>query len=339
MTLDSTKLLQASERQHLMLLYKDEGIRNATEIDCINEGLRQGQFCIFASVDVQDKDFMSRFAARIHDYDKHLKDGNLLIVNFMPFYASASKVDLTLFKKLKEQIEASIKDRTGSGKSSKALVVADAACNLTKHKQFVECVSLETWWQETYLEWAKNNLNITIICAHPSTIFEQNHLTQKSNISHVHSLIIDLEEFSRPPIRNDTLVHGPPEARPIRILIAEPEPDIQAIYKRHFHSLPADTVLVENGKACLEQALILGGFDVVIIDTHLKDLGGIEIARKILEEKPTQHVVLTTTHDPESIQAHLRSESRDANAAQVLVKPFRFSQLLSVIKPAQSRAN
>jgi CheY-like chemotaxis protein len=335
MTLDSFKLLQASDRQHLMLLYKDEGIRNATEIDCINEALKLGQFCVFASVDVQDRDFMSRFSARINDYDKHLKVGNLLVVNFMPFYSSAAKADLTLFKKLKEQIEVSIKERIASGNSGKALVVADAACNLTKHRQFVECVSLETWWQETYLEWAKNNLDITIICAHPSTILEQNHFIQKSNISHVHSLTIDLEEFSNPQARNETLVHRPPEARPLRILVAEPEPDIQALYKRHFQSLPVETVLVENGKECLEQALILGDFDVVIIDTHLNDLGGIEIAKKILEEKPTQNIVLTTTHDPDSIQAHLKSESLDANAADVLVKPFRFSQLLSVINPAQ----
>lgn len=337
-TLDSIKLLQASDRQHLMLLYRDEGIRKATEIDCINEALQRGQLCVFASVDVEDRNFMSTFSVSIHDYDRHVKDGNLLVVDFMPFYSSAAKADLTLFKNLKEQIELTIKERAASGKADKTLVVADAACNLTKNRQFAECVSLESWWQETYFEWAKNNLDITIICAHPSTILEQDYLAQESNISHVHSLTIDLEEFSKPLTRNETSVYRPPEARPLRILVAEPEPDIQTLYKRHFQTLPVDTVLVENGKECLEQALILGGFDVVIIDTHLNDLGGIETARKILEEKPTQNIVLTTTQDPDSIQAHLKSESLDANAAHVLVKPFRFSQLLSVLKPAQPRS-
>lgn len=335
--LGSSTLLQASDRQHLMLLYEDEALRNETEIDCINEGLKLGQFCIFASVDVQEESFMTRLAARIHDYDRHVKEGNLLIVNFMPFYSSAAKSDLALFKKLKEQIELSINDRVASQKNPKTLVVADAACNLTKQKQFTECVSLEGWWQQTYVEWVRSNLDITIICAHPTTILQDKHLEQKSHISDVHSLTIDLAEFSKPVTKNQTRTHERSDVKPIRVLIAEREPDIQSVYKRYFLSLPVETLIVGDAKDCLVQALMSGDFDVVIIDTHLKDFDGIEIARKILEEKPEQRVVLTTTQDPDMILSRLGSEALDANATAVLVKPFKFSELLSVLRPSERR--
>lgn len=331
-------LLQASDRQHLMLIYDGESARNAAEVDCINEGLRLGQFCVYASVDVQDEAFMSKMSARIHDYDRQVREGNLLIVNFIPFYASAAKAELTLFRRLKEQIESTIKGRIASGKNGKTLVVADAACNLSKHKQFDECVTLESWWQEIYMEWAKNKLDITIICAHPSTILEQHlHEEDRGRISDVHSLTIYLREFSRPTIKNDTKPYKPIETKPIRILIAEPEPDILTTYERYFRSLLVDVTIVAEGNKCLEQALLSKGFDVVLVDTHLKDLSGIEVAKKILEERPDQHIILTTTTiDPRRICDHLQSDSFDVSRVDILVKPFIFSQLLALIKPAKS---
>ncbi|AFU59107.1 hypothetical protein Ngar_c21770 [Candidatus Nitrososphaera gargensis Ga9.2] len=55
---------------------------------------------------------------------------------------------------------------------------------------------------------------------------------------------------------------------------------------------------------------------------------------------PDQDVVLTTTHDPDAVRAHLQSDLFDSSAApHILVKPFRFSQLLALIRPSESRLN
>ncbi|AFU59108.1 hypothetical protein Ngar_c21780 [Candidatus Nitrososphaera gargensis Ga9.2] len=271
----NNNLLHASDRQHLMLLYDNESERHAAEIACINEALKLGEYCMYASVDLHDRNFASKLASKIHDYDRHIKEGNLWLVDFMPFYESALNADLMLFNELKKQIEAKLKGRIASRKSSKVLIVADAACNLTKHMQFDECIALESWWQETYIEWARRNLDITIICAHPSLVLEQDYHS-KNHISQSHSLTIDLQQFSKPIIiGNRTRGVYKPKASSIRILVAEPEPDMQTVYKEYLGSLPIDAVIARNGRECLERILTPGSkerFDMIIIDSHLKDI-------------------------------------------------------------------
>src|SRR5579884_1759526 len=197
---NNNPLLQSSQKQHLMLLYDDEIERSSAELECINHALNQGQYyCVYATVDANDKEeFISKkLVPNITNYDRHVKEGDFLLINFKPFYDSAANGDLTPFKQLKTQVEETLSERIASGKSGKALLVADAACHLSNKKQFDKCITLERWWQDTYEEWVtKKNLDITIICAHPSSILkQQSMLAQKNSISYVHSLMLDLNDF------------------------------------------------------------------------------------------------------------------------------------------------
>jgi DNA-binding response OmpR family regulator len=78
-----------------------------------------------------------------------------------------------------------------------------------------------------------------------------------------------------------------------RILIAEPEADIQVLYslftKQYGFSI-SDVKVVQNGNKCLE--IIHSSteenndnnnndYDIFIVDTHLHDISGFEVARKI----------------------------------------------------------
>jgi len=326
-------ILHSSDKHHVMLLYDKEEERSSAEIDCINEALEAGQYCVYATVDANSKEFVSNLATKIQNYKEQVELGNLLIVNFMPFYESAAMGDLSPFKQLKAQVETTLRSRIALGKSGKALLVADAACNLSRNVQFDECVTLEGWWQDTYNDWMARNLDTTIICAHPSSVLkQQHHLTQQSRISHVHSVMLDLQDFVKDG-KNVT------EQQSIRILIAEPNADIRAIYMRYLQRLAVDVDLVENGKGCLEKAIVLPGkhrsYDLLIIDSHIKDSSGFHIARKILEERPDQYIIFTTTWNIDAIRSDLKAHSFDESKYPVLQKPFGFSELIALIKPAK----
>ena len=313
----ASDLLGLSDRQHLMLLYDDEQDRNSAEIECINHALDAGQFCVYATVDAHRQDFLDRLGTKISGYKEHVRHGNLLVVDFMPFYESALAGGLDNFNRLKSRVEATLRERIAEGKSAKALLVADAACNLTRHGQFDECVNLESWWQNTYSEWMRNSMDVTIICAHPAFALSGS-AREKTRISHEHSLTLGLRD----------------SAGPMRVLIAEPEQDMQTVYKWYLGSQEIEVVTVGSGRECCERAA-KEEFDLIIVDTHLKDVEGHKVAGRILGERPGQKIVFTTTHDQNYLRSRL-GELPDSAGHQIIVKPFDFSQLLSLM-PSKPR--
>jgi len=72
-------------------------------------------------------------------------------------------------------------------------------------------------------------------------------------------------------------------------------------------------------------------FDVIVIlDTHLKDIPSIQVAREIVTRRPNQQIIFTTTMPPENVRQDINSIGTKNNN-EILVKPFRFSRLLSLI--------
>jgi DNA-binding response OmpR family regulator len=127
---------------------------------------------------------------------------------------------------------------------------------------------------------------------------------------------------------------------PIHILVAEPERDLQQIYSiwlcsKGFKNL----AITDSGKKCLDELLKITdtnknkthGFDMIIIlDTHLKDFPFIQVAREIVNKRPDQRIIFTTTLPPDSVRQDLYSIGIKNNN-EILLKPFRFSKLLSLI--------
>ncbi len=104
-------------------------------------------------------------------------------------------------------------------------------------------------------------------------------------------------------------------------------------YPAFLDSLGVEVVSVESGNKCLESAFDTNGdgYDMIILDSHLNDIGGLDLARRIHERMPNQRIVLTTTLPLSQISNVLNSTG--INQEDVLLKPFKFSTLLSVIKP------
>jgi CheY-like chemotaxis protein len=319
----SYQLLNHSFREHVMLLCNNQDECDSAAIDSLNEGLKAGQLCIYASVFNGDKSHLSRISSKITNYLENIEKGNLVIIDFLPFYESAKASNLAPFKQLKKQIEELLHKRISEDKAGKVLIFAEAAGFLSKHCHFDKSIQLESWWNDAHFEWLKNKLNITIICPHPATVLnEESNLSAKSQIGNVHSLTLELQECR---IRSSKV---------LRVLIVEPEKDIQKVYRAYLASGGVDTVIVDDTRKCSEQMFSPydGSFEVVVIDTHLQNSSSsaIELAKTIKNAVPDQRIILTTTSPLTEISSKVTSLG--IAKEDVLVKPFALSTLLSIMR-------
>lgn len=68
-----SNLMSPSYREHVMLLYNSDDERNSAAADYINEGLADGQLCVYASVGALDRTSKwhnSRISPKITDYER-----------------------------------------------------------------------------------------------------------------------------------------------------------------------------------------------------------------------------------------------------------------------------
>lgn len=262
------------------------------------------------------------YPRKFTDYEKNVKNGELVIVDFKPFFESAQKGDLAPFRQLKAHLESMLAQRIEAGRGDKMLVFADAACTLSENGEFDECVSLESWWQNAHDEWKESHRNITIICPHPGAILDKH---AKDRVGAVHSLTLHLQHY----IYNQTKEALRTTTKPMRILIAEPNTDMRLLYRRYLDLLGLQVVIAESGGECLESVFNGGneGFDLIILDSHLSDMPGLQVARKIKERLPDQKIVITTTSMVEDVK------KTEIGIEEVMTKPFSFSKLLALIKP------
>jgi DNA-binding response OmpR family regulator len=132
-----------------------------------------------------------------------------------------------------------------------------------------------------------------------------------------------------------------------RILIAEPEPDIQFLYslfaKQYGFSI-SDIDIVENGNKCLEilfsntrEDSNNNDYDIIMLDTHLHDISGFEIARKIRDRLPHKKILLTTTYSLDNISKII--DSIGIKSEEVILKPFSYSELFSILKEPRMSYN
>ena len=306
-----------------MLLCDNQAEYDSAAIDSINEGLKAGQLCIYASVFSDDKSHFGAITSKITNYLENVERGNLIIIDFLPFYEYAKASNLAPFKQLKGRIEELLRNRISEGKSDKVMIIAEAAGFLSDHCHFDKSIELESWWNDVHLEWLKNEFNITVICPHPANVLnEESNLSARTQISDVHSLTLELQKGSN---RANNIT---------RVLIAEPEKDIQKVYGSYLASAGVDAVIVDDIRKCSEQIFSHSdeGFEVVIIDTHLQNSinSAIKFAKAVKNAIPDQRIVITTTSPLTKIDSKIASLGIAVD--EVLTKPFSLSTLRSIIQ-------
>ena len=335
-------LTNIPSNEHIMLLYRSDDERNNAAVNYINNGLKSGYHCIYASINAYDSKSssnISNLSSNIDNYKENIERDDLRIVDFKPYYKSALNVDFRPFKKLKKELEETLNHRKSEGKKDAILVFADAACFLSHNKQFEECEILEWWWNETTTEWKQNNQNITVVCPHPGLVLNNPLLSDtKGHLNGTHTITIDLNQSTAENQKRKSK----------RILIAEPEPDIRVLYslftKQYGFSI-SDVSIVESGNKCLEILLSNtaeeddnnNNYDIVILDTHLPDISGFEVARKIRDRLPHKKIILTTTYTSDNISNII--DSIGIKSEDVILKPFNFSELFSILKEPRMSYN
>ena len=153
-----------------------------------------------------------------------------------------------------------------------------------------------------------------------------------------HTLTIDLKQSTA-----ENQKRKPPK----RILIAEPEPDIRGLYSlftKWYDFSISDVSIVESGNKCLEILLSdrtedddNNNYDIIILDTHLPDISGFQVARKIRDRLPAKKIILTTTHSLNNIRNMI--DSIGIKSQDVILKPFLFSELFSILKELRMSYN
>jgi CheY-like chemotaxis protein len=337
-----------THNKHAILLYQNKSNLDLALAQYINQGLEEKQLCVYASVYCSDKSRISNIISQITDYQENIRMRNLLLVDLKPFYECALKEDLTPFKDLEMQLQKELVKRR-SADNNGVLIIADCADNLFTNQLFEHTEMVENWWHRIYKKWLedqphqgkKRNL-LTVICPYSSSLFSKNPFDQHLHqISHNHSIAIDTAGHI-------ITVHGTKEERiesvePIfsqirlskRILIAEPDPDLRHLYGIYLRQMGyEDIVITDSGRECLAEAFKIEhsqSYHVIVLDTHLKDIPVTQVAKMIIDRKPDQQIIFTTTLTSDNLNQPFSSTGLSNIKRTILTKPFRLSSLSSAI--------
>ncbi len=118
-----------------VILYSDDDERNNIAVNYINNGLKSGYQCIYASIDAYDSTSssnISNLSSKIYNYKENIESGELKIVNFKPYYESALHGDLSSFNKLKAELEETLNHRKSEGKKDGILAFGCSMLLITK---------------------------------------------------------------------------------------------------------------------------------------------------------------------------------------------------------------
>jgi CheY-like chemotaxis protein len=345
-----SKAMTLARNKHAILLYQNKSNLDLASAQYINQGLREKQLCVYASVYCSSQSHLSNITSQITDYQKNIRMRNLLVVDLIPFYDCAVKGNLTPFEEFEMQLQKELAKRR-SANNNGVLIIADCANNLYTNKLFDYCEMIENWWHSIYKKWLekqqqqeKNRNYLTIICPYSSSIFNKypfdQHLHQ---ISHNHSIVIDTAGHIITVYTGTKEKREGRSVKPIfsqkrlskRILIAEPDPDLRHLYGIYLRQIGYnDIVITDSGRKCLAEALKIvdsRSYHVIVLDTHIKDIPVTQVAKMIIDSKPDQQIIFTTTITSDSLNPSVIPNGRSNISETILTKPFKLSSLSSAI--------
>lgn len=116
------------------------------------------------------------------------------------------------------------------------------------------------------------------------------------------------------------------------ILVVEDEPQISRFLELELKHESYDTTVCADGRTALDTALSRD-FDLIVLDVMLPGLNGIEVLRRLRQEKQTPVIILTARD-----QVVDKVTGLDIGADDYMTKPFAIEELLARIRKHIKRA-
>lgn len=120
-----------------------------------------------------------------------------------------------------------------------------------------------------------------------------------------------------------------------QVLIAEAESELLVLFREYLSSLGLHADTADRGNEALDRFLDRNNkekpYRAIILDTHLSNPSGIDVAKRIHSEKPDQKIVLVTTTPKENLPNDCL-KSAGLKGKDILIMPFKLSKLVSVLK-------
>ena len=181
---DDNFLLDPSPRAHIILIYENQVDLDNAIANYINEGLKRGQLCVYASVSLANEGHLENFSSQIINYQENVEKGNLVIVDLVSYYVNAMVGNLEYYDKLKEEL-ISISQRIKNRTDKCMRLTGDCATLLLKNKHLEECILVEEWWHQ-------NSIEGFILCPYPRSLLDQFPINAYiSRLIHDHDIIVD----------------------------------------------------------------------------------------------------------------------------------------------------
>ena len=121
----------------------------------------------------------------------------------------------------------------------------------------------------------------------------------------------------------------------LQILIAESENELVSLFEAYLSLLGMNVEKASSGEKALDCVLDSKKkdrpYDAIIVDTHLSNPSGLDVAKRIRNEKPDQKIVLVTTSPKEYLPLECLKTARIKDK-DILTMPFRISKLGLVLK-------
>src|SRR5262245_41523132 len=117
-------------------------------------------------------------------------------------------------------------------------------------------------------------------------------------------------------------------AAPLKVLVVDDEPPIRKLLRMGLGTQGYETLDAPNAKAALD--LMSEKPDLVILDLGLPDMQGLDLLRKIREQRENLPIVVLSSRGDEAAKV----EALDLGADDYVTKPFGMEELLARMRAA-----
>ncbi len=119
----------------------------------------------------------------------------------------------------------------------------------------------------------------------------------------------------------------------MKILLVEDDPRLSRSLARLLEQDRHNVEVAPDGETGLDIALGENGIDVVILDIGLPDISGLDVARRIREERRELAILMLTARDT----VDDRVSGLDSGADDYVVKPFSYDELAARLRALARR--